>query len=113
VSQEDATFCAGQAGALSGGVAWHLHRLGGTKLAARLVLAGQQLSAAQAVGHGIVTESAPADSVRHTVETLLAPLQHGALGGLLVRSHRHAGHLDLDESIDYDIQLGEVAHAGS
>jgi enoyl-CoA hydratase len=110
VCEDDVTFTAGQAGALSGGVAWHLRRLGGPKLAARLLLAGQQLSAAQAVDAGIVTEAAPGSSLRQTAETMLTPLQQVPLTPLLLRSYRHAGHLELAESVDYDTRLIEVAH---
>jgi enoyl-CoA hydratase/carnithine racemase len=113
VCEEDATFTAGQAGALSGGVAWHLRRHGGPKLAARLMLAGQQLSAAQAVDAGIVTDTGPASSLRPTAETLLTPLQHEELPRLLLRSYRHAAHLELADSVDYDTRLVEVAHSGT
>jgi len=113
VCEDDATFTAGQAGALSGGVAWHLRRLGGPKLAARLLLAGHQLSAAQAVDAGIVTEAAPETSLRRIAETMLTPLQHDALTPLLLRSYRHAGHLELADSVDYDTRLIEVAHTDS
>jgi enoyl-CoA hydratase len=113
VCEDDVTFSAGQAGALSGGVAWHLRRLGGPKLAARLLLAGHQLSAAQAVDAGIITEAGPATSLRPTAETLLAPLQNAPLTRLLLRSYRNAEHLDLADSVDYDTRLVEVARSDS
>jgi len=113
VCEDDATFTAGQAGALSGGVAWQLRRLGGPKLAARLLLAAQELSAAQAVDAGIATEAGSVTSLRHRAETMLTPLQHDALSQLLLRSYRHAGHLDLGDSIDYDTRLIELAHTDS
>ncbi len=112
VCEENAMFSAGHVGALSGGVAWHLHQLGGPKLASRLLLARQRLSSQQAAHAGIVTEAVPPDTVRQAAENLLAPLQQGELGRLLLRSYRHANHLDLADSVAYDTQLAEVAHTG-
>ncbi|MCO6450634.1 MAG: enoyl-CoA hydratase/isomerase family protein [Caldilineales bacterium] len=116
IASEKASFTAAFIGiglVPDSGVSWFLHRQLGPARAFEFLVTGERLSAAQALGLGLVNRVATTDDLESATQELAARLAQGPTRGigLTKRVLHRAASLDLAQTLAYEALSQDIAHA--
>ena len=117
IASEEAQFMVGFLGvglSLDAGVSFFLPRLIGLGRAAEYAFTNQPITAQQALEWGLVNRLAPADQLRHQAHVWALEIARGPVGamGLAKRAFNKAMFANLEQVLDYEAHIQDVARQG-